>query len=207
MSSVGDCSLLVGLGNPGKDYADSRHNTGFMVLDAIADAASSFSIASSISFKKNSSLAETASFSMDFNGGVSKKESKIILAKPLTYMNLSGRAVRFLMDFYKLKLENIFVFHDDIDLDFGRIKIKKGGGNGGHNGLRSIDDLVGREYWRIRIGVGRPDGRGDVASYVLHRFKDEEMIEIQQIAQKISENLGLLLNDPNRWGQKINDKS
>lgn len=207
MSNVGDCLLLVGLGNPGGQYADNRHNTGFMVVDAVADAASSFSRTSSVSFKKASPLAEIASFSMDIGGDNSNKNSKIILAKPLTYMNLSGRAVRFLMDFYKLKLENIFVFHDDIDLEFGRIKIKKGGGNGGHNGLRSIDDLVGREYWRIRIGVGRPEGRGDVASYVLHGFREEEMIEIQQISQKISENLILLLSDPKKLEQKLNDRN
>lgn len=196
---MSDCFLLVGLGNPGSQYANSRHNAGFMMVDAMADAAASYQAAGSgsVSFKKASPLAEMAAFFIE--------KSKIILAKPLTYMNLSGRAVRFLMDFYKLKTEDIFVFHDDIDLEFGRIKIKKGGGNGGHNGLRSIDDLVGREYWRIRVGVGRPEGRSDVASYVLHGFKEDEMIGVQQIAQKISENVAMLLKDPKRLEQKLNE--
>ena len=204
MNDIGDCSLLVGLGNPGDQYADNRHNTGFMIVDAIAEAAALKTSSGSVSFKKVSPLAEIASFSIekaDFGG-----KSKVILAKPLTFMNLSGRAVRFLMDFYKLKLENIFVFHDDIDLEFGRVKIKKGGGNGGHNGLKSIDSLAGCDYWRVRIGVGRPEGRGDVASYVLHKFKEDEMIYIQQLAQKISENLKLLLSDPKKLEQKLNEK-
>lgn len=191
------CLLFVGLGNPGSQYADSRHNSGFIVVDAMAAVVAERGVSAGFSdFRKISPLVEMASFSLE--------GSKIILAKPLTYMNLSGRAVRFLLDFYKLKPENICVFHDDIDLDFGRIKVKRGGGSGGHNGLRSVDDFVGREYWRVRIGIGRPEGRNDVASYVLHRFREDEMIEIQQIAQKISENIGIFLNDPKKLEQKLN---
>ena len=212
MGDFCDSLLLVGLGNPGNQYAYSRHNTGFMVADAIAEVASSQTAARSVFFKKVSPLAEIAAFAIEKSGSGSAsnstatEKSRVVLAKPLTFMNLSGRAVRFLMDFYKLKLENIYVFHDDIDLEFGRVKIKKGGGNGGHNGLRSIDDLAGRDYWRVRIGVGRPEGRGDVASYVLHKFKEDEIIYIQQIAQKISENLKLLWNDPKKLEQKLNEK-
>ena len=118
-------------------------------------------------------------------------------------MNLSGRAVRFLLDFYKVQSDDIFVFHDDIDLEFGRIKIKKGGGNGGHNGLRNIDEQIGREYWRIRVGIGRPQGKSEVASYVLHDFNDDEMITISQISQKIADNFILLLSDPKKLEQEL----
>lgn len=189
---MNDCVLFVGLGNPGIAYKNNRHNVGFMIIDALAEAEASFS------FKKAASLAETSSFSAE--------NKKIFLVKPLTYMNLSGRAVRFLLDFYKVKSDNIFVFHDDIDLEFGRIKIKKGGGNGGHNGLRNIDEQIGREYWRIRVGIGRPQGKSEVASYVLHDFNDDEMITISQISQKIANNFTLLLSDPKKLEQELSAK-
>ena len=186
---MNDCVLFVGLGNPGIPYKNNRHNVGFMIIDALAEAEASSS------FKKAASLVENSSFSAE--------NKKIILVKPLTYMNLSGRAVRFLLDFYKVQSDDIFVFHDDIDLEFGRIKIKKGGGNGGHNGLRNIDEQIGREYWRIRVGIGRPQGKSEVASYVLHDFNDDEMITISQISQKIADNFILLLSDPKKLEQEL----
>lgn len=194
---MGDCVLFVGLGNPGTQYKNNRHNVGFMIIDALAEVGASSSSSSS-SFKKAASLAETASFSAE--------NKKIILVKPLTYMNLSGRAVRFLLDFYKIKSDDVFVFHDDIDLEFGRIKIKKGGGNGGHNGLRNIDEQIGCEYWRIRVGIGRPQRKSEVTSYVLHDFEEDEAITISQIAQKITENFALLLSDPKKLEQELNAK-
>lgn len=187
---MGDCALFVGLGNPGIEYERSRHNLGFMILDALAEANASFS------FKKISSLAEILSFTLH--------NEKIILAKPLTYMNLSGRAVRFLIDFYKIVPSDVFVFHDDIDLSFLRVKVKKGGGSGGHNGLRSIDELIGCEYWRIRIGIGRPTEKSAVASYVLHPFEKEKMTAIAQMSKKVSDNFSLLLTDPKAFEQKLN---
>ncbi len=189
---MSDCILFVGLGNPGSQYEGNRHNVGFMIIDAIAKA-----VASS-SFKKAASFAEISSFTLD--------NHKILLAKPLTYMNLSGRAVRFLRDFYKIKSEDIFVFHDDIDLEFARVKIKKGGGNGGHNGLKSIDSLIGQNYWRIRIGVDRPPEKSMVASYVLHDFEPEEAIHISQISTKISDSISLLLSNPKQLEQELNAK-
>lgn len=189
---MSDCVLFVGLGNPGIQYRSNRHNVGFMVIDALAE------VGASSSFKKAASLAETSSFSVE--------NKKIILVKPLTYMNLSGRAVRFLLDFYKVKSDDIFVFHDDIDLEFGRVKIKKGGGNGGHNGLRNIDEQIGSEYWRVRIGIGRPQRKSEVTSYVLHNFEDNEAIAISQISQKIAENFTLLLSDPKKLEQELNAK-
>ena len=189
---MGDCVLFVGLGNPGTQYKNNRHNVGFMIIDALAE------VGASSSFKKAASLAETASFSAE--------NKKIILVKPLTYMNLSGRAVRFLLDFYKVKSDDVFVFHDDIDLEFGRIKIKKGGGNGGHNGLRNIDEQIGCEYWRIRVGIGRPQRKSEVTSYVLHDFEDNEAVTISQIARKIAENSALLLSDPKKLEQELKAK-
>lgn len=175
-----DVVLLVGLGNPGKQYENNRHNVGFKVIDTISEKMSS-------SLKKMITIVETGSFA--FEG------KRIILAKPQTYMNLSGRAVKFLVDFYKISITNVFVFHDDIDLDFAKVKIKNGGGNGGHNGLKSIDSIVGNDYWRVRIGVGRPERKSEVSSYVLHDFnRDEEKI-ISQIYTKISDNILMLFND------------
>ncbi|MDR1333816.1 MAG: aminoacyl-tRNA hydrolase, partial [Holosporaceae bacterium] len=159
--------LFLGLGNPGSKYAFNKHNVGFRIIDAIAE------FVSAASFKKMATLVDVSSFS--------SKDSKIFLAKPQTFMNLSGQAVRFLMDFYKISPEKIFVFHDDIDLELGRVKIKNGGGNGGHNGLKSIDSLVGNSYWRIRIGVGRPLHKSMVSSYVLGNFSEDEEGVIEKV--------------------------
>ena len=173
--------LLIGLGNPGAQYEDNRHNVGFKIAEAISEECSAnFS-------KKADFIAEVAPFS--------RKGRKVILTKPLTFMNLSGRAVGIIRNFFKVPLERIFVFHDDIDLKFGQIKIKKGGGNAGHNGLKSIDGAIGNEYWRIRIGVGRPEANFSVASYVLGDFSTEENDVIKRIGVKISQNIDLMLDD------------
>lgn len=181
---MSNCVLLVGLGNPGAEYENNRHNVGFKIIEAVADSAASNS------FKKIGGVAEITSFSLE--------HTKFILAKPSTFMNLSGRAVRFLMDFYKLPLPNIYVFHDDIDLPFGRVKIKNGGGNGGHNGLKSIDSLAGVEYWRIRIGVGRPLEKSMVVSHVLGNFPEEQISKIENISQIIAQNLMTLISKDNK---------
>ncbi len=176
--------LLVGLGNPGSEYCYNRHNAGFRIIEAIASSfASNF-------FKKIGGVAEISSFY--FN------KLKIILARPLTFMNLSGRAIRFLMDFYKIPINQIYVFHDDIDLPFGRVKIKIGGGNGGHNGLKSIDELAGIDYWRIRIGIGRPTEKSMVVSYVLGNFTDEQLKQLDSISDIIKNNLSILLSKDNK---------
>ncbi|MBE6447047.1 MAG: aminoacyl-tRNA hydrolase [Alphaproteobacteria bacterium] len=173
--------LLIGLGNPGVEYTYSRHNSGFLIVDEIAKAVSSSS------FKRSGGFVEISSFLLD--------RYKIILAKPQTFMNLSGRAVQFLIQFYKIPLNRVYVFHDDIDLPFARIKIKRGGGNGGHNGLKDIDKTVGSEYWRIRIGVGRPMEKTMVVSHVLGKFENEQIYKIQDIGKFISENLNVLLSE------------
>ena len=183
--------LLVGLGNPGPKYKDSRHNVGFRVIDAVSE---KYLVVP----KKMTPLVEAVLFSFD--------GMKIVLAKPQTYMNLSGRAVRFLVDFFKIPLGNVNVFHDDIDLDFAKVKIKQGGGNGGHNGLKSIDSLIGKEYWRVRIGVGRPEYKSEVSSYVLHDFDDFQSDVLKSICAKTADNVPLLLEDRKRFEVLLNHR-
>ena len=157
--------LVVGLGNPGPDYAGNRHNVGHMVAAVLADRLS----ANFKNHKTNSAVAEGRSFP----GG-----PKLVLAKPSTYMNVSGGPVAALLRFYSLEPERLIVVHDDLDLPFDTLKIKVGGGHGGHNGLRDIIAATGtREFVRIRIGIGRPPWRQDAADFVLHDFgKDERAI-------------------------------
>lgn len=149
-------TLFVGLGNPGPAYANTRHNIGWRVIDELVERYS----ASSIS--KNS-----------FHGELYRSRDLLFL-KPLTYMNLSGKSVLPVMNFFKIPLENIVVIHDDIDLPFGALKYKIGGGNGGHNGLKSIDWAIGKDYLRIRMGVGKPKFKSQVADFVLSPFSDVE---------------------------------
>ncbi len=145
--------FLVGLGNPGSTYASTRHNIGFMVIDALTRRLSTQEIS-----KKS------------FEGELFKSSSHFLL-KPLTYMNLSGKSVLAVKQFYKIEMP--IVIHDDLDLPFGAIRFKMGGGHGGHNGLKSIDAAMGRDYIRIRMGIGRPK-YGSIVDYVLGKFSDEE---------------------------------
>lgn len=151
--------LIVGLGNPGRQYAQNRHNIGFLILDTLAN-------------HLNLSFCEDKKLQCDF-----AQNSQIILCKPTTFMNLSGESVYKVLHFYKL--QNFCVIHDDLDLALGELRFKKGGGNGGHNGLKSIDSLCGKEYIRIRCGIGRPERKEQVASYVLSDFSPypTELIE------------------------------
>ena len=157
-------NLIVGLGNPGSAYKNTRHNIGFMVIDHIIE-----KLKPSI-IKKNSFKAEL--YKTDNN----------LLLKPLTFMNLSGQSIFAVKNFYKIN--NIIVIHDDLDLKFGAVKFKKAGGNGGHNGLKSIDSLIGNDYVRIRMGIGRPNK--DVSSYVLNNFSKEENTHIQTWIEYVS---------------------
>ena len=154
--------LWVGLGNPGSSYAKNRHNVGFMALDYLAEA---YRFAD---WRQTKPAAETS-------GLVGK--TKIRLLKPLSFMNRSGLPVAQMAKYYDIAPENILVFHDDIDLGAGKIRVKQGGGHGGHNGLRDIDRHIGKEYWRVRIGVGRPDGRQDVDKWVLSDFTKQEQTD------------------------------
>ncbi|MFQ6729490.1 MAG: aminoacyl-tRNA hydrolase [Alphaproteobacteria bacterium] len=163
--------LIVGLGNPGSEYVKTRHNVGFMALDALAGDAASWKS------EKNA-----LTMRLDVDG------RRVILAKPQTYMNNSGVAVLALMTFYKVPLENLIVIHDDMDIAVGSLREKIGGGSAGHNGIKSIDANVGRDYRRIRIGINHPrdfDLKMDAADWVLGRFKDEELEKIKAVISEI----------------------
>jgi len=157
-----DSWLVVGLGNPGPGYAGNRHNVGQMALAQLADRAS-------LSFKNhkaNAAVAEGRSFAAG---------PRLILAKPNTYMNVSGGPVAALLRFYKLDPSRLIVLHDELDIPFDTVKLKHGGGHGGHNGLRDIIAALGsNEFTRVRIGVGRPPGRMDAADFVLRDFTRDE---------------------------------
>jgi len=148
--------LIVGLGNPGTQYENTRHNIGFKVIDKLVSDFGARDVSKS-----------------SFQGKLFKS-SNILFLKPTTFMNLSGHSVQIVKNFYKIELEDIVVIHDDIDLPFSALRFKKGGGHGGHNGLRSIDSMIGKEYKRVRMGVGKPEHKSQVADYVLHDFSEEE---------------------------------
>jgi len=152
--------LVVGLGNPGPGYAGNRHNAGFMVVDLLAERMRA-------RFKAHKARAEVVEGRLDGR--------RLVLAKPKTYMNESGGPVKALKDFYKVPVDRIVVVHDELDIDFGVLRLKQGGGDNGHNGLRSITKSLGdKEYFRVRFGVGRPPGRMDAAAYVLKDFSSTE---------------------------------
>ncbi len=147
--------MIVGLGNPGADYLLTRHNIGFMAADFLAETLS----ATAWQKKFQGQLASATLSGTDF-----------LLLKPLTFMNLSGQAVAEASRYYKIAPEDVIVIHDDIDLEAGQVKAKQGGGDGGHNGLKSIDAHIGKNYWRVRLGIGRPEHKSEVSDYVLGNF-------------------------------------
>ncbi len=170
--------LLVGLGNFGKEYQDTRHNFGFMLLDRLV---ADYRLLGQ-GKKHNSEL---------FLGEISGQ--KIVAIKPQTYMNLSGSAVLASSSFFKIPTKKILVLHDDLDLGLGRIKLKIGGANGGHNGLKSIDAAIGSGYWRMRLGIGRPEFKtASISDYVLENFKKSEAEIVQKILKIISEGFKML---------------
>ena len=165
-------TLFVGLGNPGSQYEETRHNIGFKVIDKlVSDCAIDGLPARDIS-------------KTSFHGKLYRSASTLFL-KPTTYMNLSGKSVQPIKHFFKVELEDVIVIHDDIDLPFGAVRFKRGGGDGGHNGLKSIDAMVGREYLRVRIGVGKPERKSQVADYVLHDFNAEETALLEPLIDHV----------------------
>ncbi|MDX2074657.1 MAG: aminoacyl-tRNA hydrolase [Alphaproteobacteria bacterium] len=170
--------LLIGLGNPGSKYAANRHNVGFMVVDELR--------------AKYGAGAEQRKF-----GGALSEASiggkKALLFKPLSFMNHSGLPSVELTRFFKIPLENIIVFHDELDLPLAKIRVKTGGGHGGHNGLRSLDAHLGQEYKRVRIGIGHPGDKLLVSNYVLSDFPKEETTHIRALMSDISQHIDLLL--------------
>ena len=172
--------LVVGLGNPGKQYRNNRHNVGFMVINKLVD---QFNLTSS-----------KDKFDSDvFTGEIG--EHKVIAIKPNTYMNLSGKAVAGFIKHYKISLSSLVVIHDDIDLTFGKVKTKFGGGAGGHNGLKSIDSLLGQSYNRLRIGVSHPGDKDMVSDFVLSDFeRGAEKDAINELTYSIAKHFNILLD-------------
>jgi len=171
-------TLFVGLGNPTATYEDNRHNIGFKVIDSLVDDFKARDVS------KSSFLGHLYKF------------NNLLFLKPTTYMNLSGKSLIAVKNFYKIDIENIIVIHDDLDLPFGAVRFKNGGGNGGHNGLKSIDTLIGKGYIRIRMGIGKPKYRSQVADFVLSDFGVDEEVDLERWIDYTSLTAKELLNRP-----------
>ena len=184
--------LLVGLGNPNPNNKNNRHNVGFLVIDAINE---KFKL--SKQKPKFKGLLTTGKID----------EQKVFAVKPLTFMNSSGVCVKELVEYFKINVNDIFVFHDDMDIDIGKIKVKFGGGSAGHNGIESIDKNIGTSYSRIRIGIGRPKKNSTGADHVLDNFSGEESQNVEDVTKNIIESLSILINkDLDLFSSKINQK-
>ena len=165
--------LIIGLGNPGREYKDTRHNIGFMLIDQVAVRLNARGMKLQAKAIVTSALYE---------------ERKIILAKPQTYMNLSGQSVQGRLHFYKIPIENLLVAHDDLDIPFGTIRIRPGGGPGGQRGMAStIDHLGTKEFPRLRLGIGRPPGRMDPKDYVLQMFSKDDMKLLPEVLDRAAD--------------------
>jgi PTH1 family peptidyl-tRNA hydrolase len=169
--------LFVGLGNPSRAYAGNRHNIGFMAVDAIA--------------RRHPFAPFRARFQGHAAEGAIGRE-RVILLKPETYMNDSGQAVGEAARYYKIDLPDIVVFHDELDLTPGRLRVKLGGGNAGHKGLRSITEHIGNDYRRVRIGIGHPGDKDRVHDYVLSNFAKAEVACVEAMCEAIAANAGFL---------------
>jgi PTH1 family peptidyl-tRNA hydrolase len=165
--------LIVGLGNPGREYKDNRHNVGFMLIDRL-------------SVRLNARLSRVQARALV--GTVNYEGNKLIFAKPQTYMNLSGQSIQGLAHFYKVPLENMLVAHDDLDLPFGAIRIRPGGGPGGQKGVASTIERMGsKDFRRLRIGIGRPPGRMDPAAYVIQDFPKSDLTMLSEILERAAD--------------------
>ena len=168
--------LLVGLGNPGREYAANRHNVGFMVVDLLAGRMG-------VKFGRHKRAHAEVAEGRLFVGG-----PRAVLVKPLTYMNLSGAPVVALSQFFKVPVENVVAVHDELDVPYGQLRVKRGGGEGGHNGLRSMSKSLGsKEYARVRFGIGRPPGRQDPADFVLSDFSTAERKELEFLVDRAAD--------------------
>ncbi|MFU8852964.1 aminoacyl-tRNA hydrolase [Micromonospora sp. SL1-18] len=168
--------LVVGLGNPGREYAGNRHNVGFMVADLLAGR-----VGAKFGRHKRA-VAEVAEGRLGFGG------PKLVLAKPLTYMNLSGGPVAGLAQFHKIQPGRVIAMHDELDVPYGQVRVKCGGGEGGHNGLRSMSKSLGtKDYVRVRFGIGRPPGRQDPADFVLSDFSSVERKELEFLVDRAAD--------------------
>ena len=182
--------LFVGLGNPTPNNSDNRHNVGFFVIDAINQ---KFKL--SKQKPKFKGLLTTGNI----------ENQKVYAIKPLTFMNSSGVCIKELIEYFKIDVKNVFVFHDDMDIDLGKAKVKFGGSSAGHNGIESIDKNIGKNYSRIRIGIGRPKNNSTGADHVLDNFSNDEKDNVLNITNNIIESLSILINkDLDLFSSKIN---
>lgn len=178
-----DTWLIVGLGNPGAEYSGNRHNVGQMVLDELAARMGG-------SFKSHKARAQVLEGRLGIGG------PRVVLAKPMTYMNVSGGPVSGLARFYDIAPDHVVAVHDEIDIPFNSVKIKVGGGEGGHNGLRDISKaLATKDYYRVRVGVGRPPGRMETADHVLRDFGSQEKKELPFLLDEAADAVELLLRE------------
>jgi PTH1 family peptidyl-tRNA hydrolase len=171
--------LLVGLGNPTPNSNNNRHNIGFKIIDAINQ-------------KFGLSKQKPKFKGLLTTGNISNK--KVYAIKPLTFMNNSGICIRELIEYFKINVEDVIVFHDDLDIDFSKIKAKFGGSSAGHNGIESIDKFIGKEYSRVRIGIGKPEKKIEVSDFVLTNFTDEEKLELDKVIKNIIDSMPILID-------------
>ena len=185
--------LLVGLGNPSPNNTNNRHNVGFTIIDAI-----------NLEFKLSKQKPK-------FKGLLTTgkiDEQKIYAIKPLTFMNTSGLCIKELIEYFRIEPKNVFVFHDDMDIDIGKIKVKFGGSSAGHNGIESIDKNIGKNYSRIRIGIGRPKSKSTApADHVLDNFSNDEKQNVAELTKSIVASLSILIKkDLDLFSSKVNQK-
>jgi len=184
--------LLVGLGNPNLNNSNNRHNVGFSIIDAINQ---EFKL--SKQKPKFKGLLTTGNI----------EEQKVFAIKPLTFMNSSGVCIKELIEYYKIEVKNVFVFHDDMDIELGKVKTKFGGSSAGHNGIESIDKNIGKSYSRIRIGIGRPKNNSSSVDHVLDNFSIDEKQSVDEVASNIIKSLSILIKkDLELFSSKVNQK-
>ena len=183
--------LFVGLGNPNPNNSNNRHNVGFLVIDEMN--------------KKFKLSKQKPKFKGLLTTG-NINEQKVYAIKPLTFMNSSGICIKELIEYFKIDVKNVFVFHDDMDIDLGKVKVKFGGSSAGHNGIESIDKNIGKNYSRIRVGIGRPKNNSTGADHVLDNFSNEEMDNVQNVTKNIMESLSTLISkDLDLFSSQINN--
>ena len=171
--------LLVGLGNPTPDSNNNRHNIGFKIIDAINQ-------------KFGLSKQKPKFKGLLTTGNISNK--KVYAIKPLTFMNNSGICIRELIEYFKINPEDVIVFHDDLDVDFSKVKAKFGGSSAGHNGIASIDKFIGKDYSRVRVGIGKPQKKIEVSDFVLTNFTEEEKTELEKVITSIIDSMPILID-------------
>ena len=184
--------LFVGLGNPTPDSENNRHNVGFKIIDSIN--------------KKFGLSKQKPKFKGLLTTGIIGNE-KVYAIKPLTFMNNSGICIRELIEYFKIDAGDVIVFHDDLDVEFGKVKAKFGGSSAGHNGVASIDKFIGKDYSRVRIGIGKPKGSIEISDFVLQNFDEDESIKIEEMTKDITESISILVEKKlDLFSSTINNK-